>query len=100
MQQLCTIRVFPSLRIVSSSSSVILVFMMVFSTFFSISAGKLMHRIHFVEAWKQIIMIIVHYYSLAESGVSELPFLDLGDESRVSGAGKFFGVDDDTVKLN
>ena len=26
--------------------------------------------------------------------VSELPLLDLGDESRVTGEGKFFGVDD------
>ena len=32
--------------------------------------------------------------------IDELPFLDLGDESRVSGAGKFFGVDDSTVKLS
>ena len=32
--------------------------------------------------------------------VSELPFLDLGDEARVSGEGKFFGVLDDAVMLN
>ena len=33
------------------------------------------------------------------SGVSELPFLDLGDESRVSGEGKFFGYDDHASEL-
>ena len=31
---------------------------------------------------------------------SELPFLDLGNESRVSGAGKFFGFDDHAVHVN
>ena len=33
------------------------------------------------------------------SGVSELPFLDLGDESRVPGEGKFFDVDDETENV-
>ena len=36
------------------------------------------------------------YLHAAMSGVSELPFLDLGDESRVPGEGKFFGDDDST----
>ena len=34
------------------------------------------------------------------NGVSELPFLDLGDESRVAGEGKDFGFDDITIKLS
>ena len=33
------------------------------------------------------------------SGVYELPFLDLGDGSRVSGEGKFFGKDDATENV-
>ena len=36
----------------------------------------------------------------AMRGVSELPFLDLGDESRVPGEGRFFGLDDANVQLN
>ena len=36
----------------------------------------------------------------AMDGVSELPFLDLGDEDRVFGGGKFFGVLDHAVMLN
>ena len=31
--------------------------------------------------------------------VTELPFLNLGDETRVNGDGKFFGVLDDTKML-
>lgn len=31
--------------------------------------------------------------------VTELPFLDLGDETRVPGEGKFFGILDDAVML-
>ena len=33
-------------------------------------------------------------------GIPELPFLDLGDESRVNGEGKFFGALDHAVLLN
>ena len=33
-------------------------------------------------------------------GISELPFLDLGDESRVHGEGKFFGGLDHAVLVN
>ena len=33
-------------------------------------------------------------------GISELPFLDLGDESRVLVEGKFFGMLDYAVPLN
>ena len=36
----------------------------------------------------------------AINGVYELPFLDLGNESRVHAEGKFFGVLDDAVMLN
>ena len=44
---------------------------------------------------------MVHGVSIIMNGKgSELPFLDLGDESRVSGAGKFFGVDDQAVHVN
>ena len=32
--------------------------------------------------------------------VSELPFLDLGDDARVPAEGKFFGTLDDAVMLN
>ena len=32
--------------------------------------------------------------------VTELPFLDLGDETRVPGDGKFFGVDDGAIMLS
>ena len=40
------------------------------------------------------------FLALFADGVSELQFLNLGDETRVSGAGKFFGVDDSTRKLS
>ena len=46
------------------------------------------------------IIQMFYHPSLPVSGVSELPFLDLGDDSRVPGAGKFFGVDDGSVQLN
>ena len=32
--------------------------------------------------------------------MSELPFLELGDETRVSGEGKFFGILDFVLMLN
>ena len=38
--------------------------------------------------------------STAIERVSELPFLDLGDETRVSGEGKVFGVLDFALMLN
>ena len=38
--------------------------------------------------------------STATDRVSELPFLDLGDEARVSGEGKFFGILDFALMLN
>ena len=38
--------------------------------------------------------------STATDRVSELPFLDLGDENRVSGEGKVFGVLDFALMLN
>ena len=38
--------------------------------------------------------------STATDGVSELPFLDLGDETRVSGEGKVFGMLDFVLMLN
>ena len=37
---------------------------------------------------------------VANEKVTELPFLDLGDDARVAGDGKFFGVDDDVYMLN
>ena len=39
-------------------------------------------------------------FHAANEKVSELPFLDLGDDARVDGDGKFFGVDDNTYMLN
>ena len=44
------------------------------------------------EAFLFIIMML--------AAISELPFLDLGDDSRVSGDGKFFGDDDNIRPLN
>ena len=38
--------------------------------------------------------------STATDRVSELPFLDLGDETRVFGEGKFFGIFDFALMLN
>ena len=35
-----------------------------------------------------------------EVSSAELPFLDLGNDARVSANGKFFGVDDASVMLN
>ena len=37
---------------------------------------------------------------MSTATVSELPFLDLGDETRVSGEGKFFGILDFALMLN
>ena len=37
---------------------------------------------------------------VANEKVTELPFLDLGEDARVAGDGKFFGVDDDVYMLN
>ena len=38
--------------------------------------------------------------ALMRDKVSELPFLDLGDDARVSGEGKFFGILDHAIMLN
>ena len=44
-----------------------------------------MHYMHFCNTWDE---------------VSELPFLDLGDDGRVPAEGKFFGILDHAIMLS
>ena len=41
----------------------------------------------------------MHIIRAAMAEVSELPFLDLGDDARVPGEGKFFGILDHAINL-
>ena len=47
-----------------------------------------------------VLALSIRTCAATNSGISELPFLDLGDESRVHGEGKFFGILDHAVLVN